>query len=237
MTIAIILAGGLGTRLRGIVPDLPKPLAPLNGRPFLEHQLEYWIDQGVKQFIISVGYKGELITTHFGHSFRSAQIEYVIEENPLGTGGALLLAIGSLKGNEPFLLLNGDTYYEVNLTELKEFHFQMQSEWTLSIFRTREFGRYMGLSLDSDGRIMSLQTEKKNYEYLANGGVYFISQKVFQNFNFCAGERYSLENDIMPEIMLAGGRFYGYECEAQFIDIGIPDDYYRASKLVGLPKK
>src|ERR1700689_3743433 len=90
---AIILAGGKVTRLRGEVPDLPKPLAPVDGRPFLEHQMSYWVSQGVTRFVLSVGYKAEMIISRFGSQFRDAQVVYAIEDKPLGTGGALLFAV------------------------------------------------------------------------------------------------------------------------------------------------
>ena len=95
---AIILAGGLGTRLRPAVPNLPKPMAPVNGRPFLEHQIDYWIRQGVRRFVLSVGYMHEAIEGYFGASYRGAEIAYAVERSPLGTGGGLLLAMDDLQG-------------------------------------------------------------------------------------------------------------------------------------------
>ena len=118
MTSAIILAGGLGTRLRGVVPDLPKPMAPIGGRPFLEYQLDYWINQGVSQFVLSVGYLHGAIVDHFGDRYKGAKLDYVIEKTPLGTGGGFLLAAEKLGKNDPFLLLNGDTYFAVDLKKL-----------------------------------------------------------------------------------------------------------------------
>lgn len=114
MITAIILAGGMGTRLRSAVPDLPKPMAPIHERPFLEHQMDYWIGQGVSRFIVSVGYMKEVIMDHFGASYRATPLTYAIEEEPLGTGGGLLLAAQGL--SETFLVLNGDTFFEVDLT-------------------------------------------------------------------------------------------------------------------------
>ena len=110
---AIILAGGLGTRLREAVPNLPKPMVPIHNRPFLEHQMDYWIEQGITRFILSVGYLKDIIISHFGNSYKSVSIDYAIETSPLGTGGALLLAAKNL--NETFLVLNGDTFIEVSL--------------------------------------------------------------------------------------------------------------------------
>ena len=115
MTTAIILAGGLGTRLRSAVPDLPKPMAPIAGRPFLAHQMDHWIGQGVSRFVLSVGYRHEAISSHFGRRFHGAAIDYVVETSPLGTGGAVKLATAGLPRDEYTLLLNGDTYFDVPL--------------------------------------------------------------------------------------------------------------------------
>ena len=92
MATAVILAGGLGTRLRSIIPNLPKPMAPIGDRPFLEYQLDYWIAQGVNRFVLSVGYRHQVIIDYFGNSYKGVEVDYVIEQKPLGTGGALLLA-------------------------------------------------------------------------------------------------------------------------------------------------
>ena len=120
MTAAIILAGGLGTRLRSAVPDLPKPMAPIGGRPFLDHLLDYWIGQGINRFVLSVGYRHEMIIDHFGNNYKHAELDYVIEQEPMGTGGGFLLAAEKIGKNAPFLLLNGDTF-AVDLKALTKF--------------------------------------------------------------------------------------------------------------------
>ena len=118
MRTAIILAGGLGTRLRQLVSNVPKPMASVNGRPFLAHLMDYWIGQGITQFIISVGYLKESIINYFGNEYQGIKIEYSEEESPLGTGGGVLLAIKNIKSDDYFVLLNGDTFFEVDLREL-----------------------------------------------------------------------------------------------------------------------
>src|SRR5690349_1824955 len=144
MPSAVILAGGLGTRLRSAVPDLPKPMAPINGRPFLEYQLDYWIAQGIKRFVLSVGYRHEAITKHFGFRYKGVELEYAVEERPLGTGGGFLLAAEKVGRREPFLLLNGDTYFGVNLNILNACALEHDADWCMSLFRTSAKGRYMG---------------------------------------------------------------------------------------------
>jgi D-glycero-alpha-D-manno-heptose 1-phosphate guanylyltransferase len=232
VTSAVILAGGLGTRLRDTVPDVPKPMAPVNGRPFLEHQIDYWIGQGIGHFILSVGYLREVIMEHFGTSYRNARIDYAVENTPLGTGGGLLLAVDRLVDQKSFLLLNGDTFFEVNLDELVGFHTSSQSDWTISLFATSDTGRYMGLEVAADGRILSLRSAAGQPRWLANGGVYLVRPELLSASAWKPGIRLSLEDDIMPALIERGARFYGHECEGRFIDIGVPEDYLRSATLL-----
>lgn len=229
MTSAIILAGGLGTRLRSAVPDLPKPMAPIGTRPFLEHQLDYWIQQGVSHFVLSVCYQHEAIVDHFGNSYKGADLEYVVEETPLGTGGGLLLASEKVSKSEPFLLLNGDTYFAVDLKALTEFALVNDADWCFSLFRTHEEGRYMGMDISPEGRITSL---KSGTGRLANGGVYLVNLRALIRESFSLGDKISLEDDIFPTAMALGQRLMGMEFKGIFIDIGVPEDYHRAQALL-----
>ena len=228
--VAIILAGGLGTRLRGTVPGLPKPMAPIRNRPFLEHQMDYWIKQGINRFILSVGYLKDIIIEHFGNTYKGIPIEYAIENEPLGTGGGLLLAEKGL--TEPFLVLNGDTFIEVDLDNLYEFHLERKSEWTFSLFRTSQFERYMGMDVSPNGEILSLKSESKKSSGLANGGVYLIEPSALNSLAFKAGDKASLEDELLPNFISNGGVLYGKECKGKFIDIGVPEDYYQAIDIL-----
>jgi D-glycero-alpha-D-manno-heptose 1-phosphate guanylyltransferase len=230
VTVAVILAGGLGTRLRSVVSDVPKPMANVLGRPFLEYLMDYWIAQGVSRFIVSVGYKRELIIEHFTNSYRGTEITYVLETHPLGTGGGMLLATQKLK--RPFLLLNGDSFFKVELHKLIEFHENKDSEWTLSLFRANERDRYGGVEIDQNGQIHSFRPAKSVIHDLANGGVYYINPNVMRNSNFILGSKYSLEVDILPKLIDEKRKFFGMEFDAQFIDIGIPKDYFEAQSLL-----
>lgn len=232
MITAIVLAGGLGTRLRSVVPDLPKPMAPVGGRPFLEHQLDYWIAQGVGRFILSVGYRHEAIVNHFGSGYKGTELDYVIEESPLGTGGGLLLAARKAAMNEPFLLLNGDTYFEAELNALAGFSQTNDTDWCFSLFRTNEPGRYMGMEVAARGRITSLRSGTSQPGCLANGGVYWVHPRALPGNRFVPGNWVSLEDDILPAAMASGQRLFGIEFSGAFIDIGIPGDYHRAPALL-----
>ena len=232
MTSAIILAGGLGTRLRSAVPDLPKPMAPIAGRPFLAYQLDYWIGQGVDRFVLSVGYRHEAIVGYFGASYRGVGLEYSVEQEPLGTGGGLLVALDQLDSLQPFLLLNGDTYFEVDLAALTQWHQQKRSEWTVALFRCSQAGRYMGMTVDEDARVTQLQSGTGQPGRLANGGVYLVSPDAARSSRWTAGDKLSLEDDLVPALFEGGRRLYGLECAGAFIDIGIPEDYRRAPSLL-----
>lgn len=232
MRSAVILAGGLGTRLRSAVPDLPKPMAPVAGRPFLEHLLDYWISQGIEHFVLSVGYRHEVIQAHFGAGYRCASIDYAVETEPLGTGGGVLLAAARLRSDAPFLLLNGDTYFAVDLAQLERFGARCDADWCFSLFRAQEPGRYMGLDAAPDGRILALKSNDQEIGRLANGGVYRVHPRALVVDSFAPGERVSLEDDLFASALAGGKRLFGLECSGAFIDIGIPHDYHRAHEVL-----
>ena len=234
---AIILAGGLGTRLRSAVPDLPKPMAPIEGRPFLEYQLDYWIAQGIRHFVLAVGYRHEAISGHFGNAYGGAALDYVVEASPLGTGGGVLLALDKMVPEQPFLLLNGDTYFSVRLDRLDEFARSHDSDWCFSLFRTAETSRYLGMDIAESGRITGLKSSQDGAECLANGGVYWIHPRALRALcaaddKLAPGAAASLENDLFPRAFETGQRMYGLEFPGSFIDIGIPGDYHRAGSVL-----
>lgn len=232
---AIVLAGGLGTRLRTAVPDLPKPMAPVAGRPFLEHLLDYWIAEGIGRFVLSVGYKAETIVTHFGEQYGGARIDYALETTPLGTGGGLLLAARQLADDaSPFLVVNGDTFFAVRLEELAQAHRAQAADWTFALFKTSEQGRYLGLAQNADGTISSLLPVEGQTERLANGGVYLVSPSALARFapHQKNAQPASLEGDLFPALLANGGRLGGLACTGTFIDIGIPEDYRRAATIL-----
>jgi D-glycero-alpha-D-manno-heptose 1-phosphate guanylyltransferase len=234
MTSAIILAGGMGIRLRSAVPDLPKPMAPIGGRPFLEYQLDYWIAQGVSRFVLSVGYRYEVIVDYFGNSYKDVELDYVIEQMPLGTGGGLLLAAKKVGNDASFLLLNGDTYFSVDLKALTKFSQANDADWCFSLFRTNQEGRYMGLDVSPQGQITSLKSGTGHAGRLANGGVYWVHPRALLGGKFSSGDKVSLEGDVFPTAMASGQRLFGIEFPGTFIDIGLPDDYRRASGLLAV---
>lgn len=229
---AVILAGGLGTRLRSAVPDLPKPMAPVARRPFLEYQLDYWIAQGVGRFVLSVGYRYEAIREHFGVRYKGAELDYAIERQPLGTGGGFLLAVEKIGREKPFLLLNGDTYFAVNWGMLNAYAQEHDADWCIALFRTSGHGRYMGVEVSPQGRVTSMKSGVAEGACLANGGVYWVHPRVLQAEPFLPDRAISLEDDVLPAALASGERLFGIECAGTFIDIGVPEDYQRAAALL-----
>lgn len=228
--VAVILAGGLGTRLQSVVSEVPKPMAPVGGKPFLDIILRYWIDQGITKFIISVGYKYESIVNYFGDIFDGVSIEYVIEKQPLGTGGALLKVLRDSSINEQFLIVNGDTFFAVDLFELENFHNKNKAKWTLALFKSSDRERYMQFHLSPSNEITDIMNCKGSDSFYSNGGVYLLDNKDIIIKNSPNKKKFSLEADIISKI---NGRnlMFGFYSNQTFLDIGIPKDY-ESSKSV-----
>jgi D-glycero-alpha-D-manno-heptose 1-phosphate guanylyltransferase len=233
MKTAVILAGGFGTRLRSLVSDRPKPMALIGDRPFLQYLLDYWITQGISRFVLSVGYMSSVIIEFFGEFYRGCQIIYSVEEKPLGTGGAVLLASKLLQSEESFLLLNGDTFFPIELSDLEEFHERSNSKCTFSLFISNEDDRFMGIKVDGQGRILELNSEKGVRGEYANGGVYIIDSSLLIGCPLSLRDApISLETDFFKLCLLQNYEFYGLPCLKDFIDIGLPHDYLRAKNLL-----
>ncbi len=229
MDTAIILAGGLGTRLRSTVPNLPKPMAPVNGRPFLSYLMDYWLGQGVRRFILSVGYKSHAICDHYG------EVIYSNEEEPLGTGGGVLLAKRFLKNENDFLVLNGDTFFAVDLQSLRENHERNRACLTMSLLDIADNDRYGGVKMDTEGRVISFTTCRSGSDKRrVNGGVYLMCSDIFELDSGYTSipKRSSLEDDFLPRLLEQGKYIAGHLALGTFIDIGVPDDYRRSKTLL-----
>lgn len=230
---ALILAGGLGTRLRAVVPDLPKPLAPVGGRPFLCHLLDYWQAQGIRRFILSVGYRAEAIIGQLGERHGDARLDYVRETEPLGTGGGFLLAAREVDDDKPVLLLNGDTFFAVDLPAFARFHAEQAADWSFATFRTAESGRYLGMQINSERQVTGFASGATEGWREANGGVYLCApHRLLPAARQDRPQATSLENDLFPAWLAAGRRFAAFASDTTFIDIGVPDDYHRAAAVI-----
>lgn len=218
---AIILAGGFGTRLQSVVSEVPKPMAPVAGHPFLEFLLAYARRQGVEKAVLSVGYKHEVIKTHFGKEFLGVAIEYAIEEEPLGTGGAIWNAL-QYCSDEVVAVINGDSLFEVDLQALFAQKDQKNADMVLSLKPMQQFDRYGVVEIDEDQRILHFMEKTYCEAGLINGGVYCFDTKWAKSLGVSG--RFSFEKAIL-EKFVATRAFYGYISDAYFIDIGIPEDY------------
>lgn len=222
---AIILAGGLGTRLRSAIGDLPKPMADIAGRPFLEYLLDYLIENDFKKVILSVGYKAEIIISHFGRNYKSIDIEYSIEDKPLGTGGAIKKAIKKLDNSDDyFFVLNGDTFFDIPLDDLLEFHVQRKAVITIAFKSMEDSTRYGSVLLDYSNRIIGFIEKGTFKNCLINGGIYVINIELFKSLDL--PDKFSFEKDLLEayykKMLFCGKNFNKY-----FIDIGVPEDYER----------
>lgn len=226
---ALILAGGLGTRLRAVVPSLPKPLADVCGKPFLEYLLDYWIEHRVDEFYLSLCHLAEKIKGHFKEEYKGRKIHYIEEPKPLGTGGCILYCLDQFKDQESdVVVLNGDTYAEVDFDRMLTFHEKRASMLTIALREVLKNDRYSGVELNPDGTIQNFKRrEQKSPHLLINTGVYLIKPRVMKKLLFKVGDTFSIEDDFFPKIIQQESLF-GFATQGKFIDIGIPEDYQKA---------
>ena len=222
---AIILAGGFGTRLSKVVSDVPKPMAPINERPFLEYLLDDLNDKGINRVILAVGYKKEIIKNYFQERYKNIEIIYSDEDTPLGTGGAIKKAL-TLSKAEDIFVVNGDTFFDVDLKEMYKFHKENNSNLTLAIKEMERFDRYGSLALEGN-KIIKFEEKKYIEKGYINGGIYLLKRTILDDKK---EERFSFEKDILENKELKVEK-YGYKSEGYFIDIGIPEDYYKYIEL------
>ncbi len=225
ITEAIILAGGFGTRLRKVLEDVPKPMAPINGRPFLEYQLNYLKSFGINRAVLSIGYLSHQIQSHFGSSFNGIEIVYAVEKTPLGTGGGIKLAYNELKTNEA-VVVNGDTLFEVNIEDFFKLHRAKSSLFSLALRELDDVSRYGNVLINDENQIYKFAEKGSHHgEGLINGGVYIIHAEFFENTNL--PKKFSMEKDVF-ESCYKKRNFYGFPFSNYFLDIGIPEDFEKA---------
>jgi len=225
---AIILAGGLGTRLKKIVSDVPKPMAPINGIPFLEYLLNFLLLHGIKKVILAVGYKYECIVRHFGTSYNGLLIKYSVENKPLGTGGGIKKAM-ALAENENVLVLNGDTFFNISLEDFLRFHKSKEAFLTIALKHLNNCQRYGTVEIDNDGKIIGFREKAACSEGFINAGIYILKKKWFLSLSF--PETFSFERDFLQK-EYKSFEFFGKPYNSYFIDIGIPEDYKKAQQEI-----
>ncbi|EAH6868287.1 D-glycero-D-manno-heptose 1-phosphate guanosyltransferase [Campylobacter lari] len=217
---AIVLAGGLGTRLKSVVQDLPKPMAPINGKPFLTFVLEYLKKQGITEVILSVSYKYELIQEYFKDEFDGMKIRYNIEKELLGTGGAIKDALKLIQ-NQAYVL-NGDTVFDINLKKLV----LNDSKICIALKQMQNFNRYGTVNVDDQGIVTSFEEKVLKKQGLINGGIYLLKKDIFDEFDL--EKKFSFEEFLQENFELL--RIQTQIFNDYFIDIGVPQDYERFIK-------
>ena len=227
---AIVLAGGFGTRLRHVVPDLPKPLAPVAGRPFLSIVLEQLCAQGFESAVLSVGYRHEAIRHAFGDRFERLALTYAVEDRPLGTGGAIRLAARLCTGTD-VLVLNGDSFVEVNFAQMLALHREAQAMLTLCAVEVADASRY-GRILVEDSRIAGFAEKGASGPGLVNAGVYLMRRDLLEHLGL--PDVFSFEQDVLSAL-LPELRPRVHRTRGRFIDIGVPEDYALAQAMFAPP--
>ena len=226
---AIVLAGGLGTRLRARVADRPKPMAEVAGKPFLARLLDYLESQGFTRIVLSVGYRHEAISGYFGARHGALELRYSIEAEPLGTGGAIRHALIGGSVEDPLWVLNGDTMLRLDYGAMLAAHGRGSAvAMRMALRRIPDVARYGTVRVDGD-RVTGFAASGTAGPGVINSGVYLLSRALFDGYDLPTA--FSFERDFLPGAA-AQGRVAGFVTDALFIDIGVPEDYDRAQTLL-----
>lgn len=217
---AIVLVGGLGTRLRPLTESVPKPMVDVAGRPFLEYVLDELINEGISQVCLAVGYKADVVIQHFGNEYRGIPLAYSREDTPLGTGGAIIRALDFVQGAS-ILIVNGDTLFRVNLNDMFHQHEEHHANLTIAVKYMKNFTRYGSVLLNDTGLVTDFEEKKPKTDGFINGGVYILNRR--RILEAPLPEIFSFESDFM-ERYCTELEINSYKSDGYFIDIGIPED-------------
>ena len=223
----IILAGGLGTRLRQVVSELPKCMAPVCGKPFLSYLLDYLKNFNVGKVILSVGYLRDSIIQFIDNQKDNYKFDFdfAVEETPLGTGGGIKLALTKAT-SENVMVLNGDTFFDVDVNALVMNHLHSKKDITLALKPMENFERYGNVILDENGNVVEFQEKKFCAKGQINGGVYVMKRE--NDMMDGLPEKFSFETEVLQK-QAKILNINGFVCDSYFIDIGIPEDYAKAN--------
>lgn len=232
---AFVLAGGRGTRLRAAVPHVPKPLAIVAGRPFLEYLLDYLCGEHVEEIVLCVGYRSNMIEGHFGDSYKGRPIRYSMETEALGTGGALSHALAAFQPEGPFLVCNGDTLFPVDTSALASgLHHE---SWSIAAFSPGNFGRYGSLIVGPRGELRALRagfgeplSSEIEHAY-ANSGLWLGNSELVTAPLLESDTNYSLEDYLQRSISGGTATAMVRKFDTPFIDIGVPADFARSQTM------
>lgn len=226
---AIVLAGGLGTRLKSEVPDLPKCMAPVAGRPFIDYVIQDLVKSNIEKIIFALGYKYEIVLEHLDKMWPDLSYDYSVEGQPLGTGGAILLACKKIT-QKHFMVVNGDTLFSIDAISMEKRHLSSNAFITVALKPMEDFDRYGSVILDAENTILRFMEKSYVQKGIINGGIYMIDKDVFVNLK--QPEKFSFEKDIL-EVFVSENQIKGFISDTYFIDIGIPEDFKKASIDLG----
>lgn len=228
---AVILAGGLGTRLRPVVSDRPKVMAAVRGKPFLSYLLDWLEEQGLRKVMLCTGYLGDRIESFYGSGYGRLSLSYCREDEPRGTAGALALAMPRLDGAR-LLVLNGDSFCDLDLDEFLGWHLRQKAEASLVTVYRPDSGRYGTVVFDSSGQVKEFgEKSRPGMAGWINGGIYLFQRRILKGL--VSTGPLSIEYDLLPS--LVGKKLYAFQAGGRFIDIGTPEDYLGASKFFSPP--
>ncbi len=232
-TQAIILAGGLGTRLRSVVDDRPKVLAEVLNRPFMAYLLEQLAEAGIQEVILCTGYLGDRVQTTFETNYHQLHLIYSQELSPLGTGGALRLALDHIK-SDAVLVMNGDSFCEISMDDFWISHFDRYADATIALTQVSDTSRYGRVEVDNAGKVLNF-AEKGDTTGVGwiNAGIYLIKRELISEIR--NDQAISLEKEILPT-WIQDKRVYSYRTQGKFIDIGTPTSYALAQSFFGVEK-
>jgi len=227
--VPVILAGGLGTRLRTILSHVPKVMAPVLGKPFIKILIDQVAAANFQKVILCTGHMSEKVRTSIGATYRNVKIIYSEERELLGTGGAVINAINIVPPETEFILvMNGDSYLDIDLTQYIKWFVEKNIDTAMALKYVRNTERYGSVSIDSNKKVIEFYEKKHNSgSGWINAGIYMFKRNVLDSFEKAC--KLSLEKDILPKLISMN--FFGYECSGEFIDIGTPESYARAESF------
>lgn len=224
---AVILVGGFGKRLRTVVPDTPKVLAHVCGRPFLSFQLDKINSTGIRDVILCTGYMAEMVESAFGNTYKSLRLTFSREDLPLGTGGALRLAYPLIK-SKYVLVMNGDSFVNSDLTSFMDWFFDTEADAGLLLAHVSDTSRYGKVTVAEDGEILAFEEKDESCgKGWINAGIYIMKRRMVSSIPI--GTPFSLEREFFPN--LVGKGLYGFLFNGDFIDIGTPESYSLAQSF------
>lgn len=223
---AMVLVGGLGTRLKSVVKDVPKPLADVGGKPFLWHLVNNLLREDVKRVILSAGYKAELISDFVREFFRNENIDVEIEREPLGTGGAIRLSVPNILWDY-FFLLNGDSFFDISLREFERDSFSIGDfDVSMALCEMENPERFGAVEVDRDFRVIRYGEKGLRNKSYINAGIYILKKSVLEGYLRNFPDKFSFERDVLQKLDL---KIIGIPYKGNFVDIGLPEDYIKVS--------